>query len=313
MQKVIAVVGPTASGKTGLSIKLAKEFGGEILSADSMQIYRQMNIGTAKPSLAEQNGIPHHLMGHIDVERTYNVASYVEDAREVLAKLEQKKRLAVICGGTGLYIDHLLGNTDFFDIPLVDGVRQKYEQMVQKQGNDAVYKLLQKVDPALAQRLHPNDIKRVIRGLEVLEITGRRLSDFQADSHRESPYDVLYIGLNYQKRELLYQRIDRRVDLMMEQGLLKEIDDLRQNHCLSATARAAIGYKEIIDALECGGSLDDAVALVKQKSRNYAKRQLTWFKKNQQIHWLYPDVESAEALFDQACVLVRRFLEGGCV
>ncbi len=311
MQKVVAVIGPTASGKTGLSISIAKRFGGEVVSADSMQIYQQMNIGTAKPSMEERDGVFHHLMGHISVEETYNVASYAEDARAVLKDLQRKNCLPILCGGTGLYLDHLLGNTDFFDIPIQDSVRQKYQKMAEELGNEALFALLQERDPKLAVHLHPNDSKRVIRGLEVLETTGKCLSEFQAESIRQSPYQVLYIGLNYKNRDLLYDRINRRVDLMMEQGLLREALELEKEYSLSSTARAAIGYKEIFDTLEAGGELDDAVSLIKQKSRNYAKRQLTWFRKNKAVHWFYPDEQPMDEILKEVYSLIEEFTEGG--
>ncbi len=310
MQNIIAVVGPTASGKTGLSINLAKHFGGEIVSADSMQIYREMNIGTAKPSLDERQGIVHHLMGHLGVEETYNVASYVRDAQKVLKDLEQRGILPILCGGTGLYIDHLLNDTEFFEIPLDSAVRKRYQQMALEDGNEALYELLKKQDPILAKNLHPNDSKRIIRGLEVLEITGRCLSDFQRESRRESPYRVLYIGLNYKDRSLLYERINRRVDLMIEEGLLDEVRRLMKDYCLSDTARAAIGYKELIDCFIAGSDVDTAVELIKQKSRNYAKRQLTWFHRNPAIHWLYGDEMSPEELLANAVKLAEEFLKG---
>ena len=311
MQKIIAIVGPTASGKTDLSVAVASHFKGEIISADSMQIYREMNIGTAKPSKEEQKGIPHHLMGHVSVEDTYNVSSFVQDAGDVLNHLKKEGSLPVICGGTGLYIDHLLGNTDFFDIPLNEAVRVKYQEMAKRDGNEVLYQLLKEKDPVLAEKLHFNDTKRVIRGLEVLEITGKRLSEFQQQSHREAPYRVLWIGLNYRNRQILYDRINLRVDLMIEKGLMEEIHYLTKHHRLSSTARAAIGYKEIIDAVECGGSIEAAVELVKQKSRNYAKRQLTWFGKSPQIHWFYRDELTNEALREQVFKVVSEFLEGG--
>lgn len=311
MQKIVAIVGPTASGKTGLSVALAKHFGGEVVSADSMQIYREMNIGTAKPSMEERNGVPHWLMGHVGVEETYNVASYVQDAHTVLKELESRKKLPVICGGTGLYIDHLLCDTEFFDIPLDENVRRSFQDIVAQQGNDVVYRMLEQKDPELAAKLHPNDTKRVIRGLEVLEITGKRLSDFQKESRRQSPYKVLWLGLNYRDRRLLYDRINYRVDLMVEAGLLNEIEQLMQSHSLSATARAAIGYKEVIDAIECGGSISEALELVKQKSRNYAKRQLTWFGKNKDILWFYRDEMSDAELLEKSINAVKYFLEGG--
>ena len=311
MQKVIAVIGPTASGKTALSVALAERFGGEVVSADSMQIYNEMNIGTAKPSAEEQKGIPHHLIGHVSVEKSYNVATYVGDARAVLAELKRRQVLPILCGGTGLYLDHLLGNTEFFEIPLKDDVRQKYQLMAETQGNETIFALLSELDPVLASRLHPNDSKRIIRGLEVFEITGRRLSDFQAESLRNSPYDVLYIGLNFKDRDLLYQRINARVDLMIEQGLFQEIFDLNKHYYLSDTARAAIGYKEILDTVEAGGKLEDAVELIKQKSRNYAKRQITWFKRNENIHWFYRDERTEEDLISKACLLAETFLKRG--
>ena len=310
-QKIIAVVGPTASGKTALAVELGKHCGGEVVSADSMQIYREMNIGTAKPGAEERQGVAHHLVGHVGVEECYNVASYTADAGRVLADLARRGRLPVVCGGTGLYIDHLLGNTNFFDIAPDGAVREKYMLMAGREGKEAVYALLLERDPELARRLHPHDLKRVVRGLEVLEITGRRLSELQQESHRSSPYDVLWIGLNYRDRQLLYQRIDARVDRMVEQGLLEEVRFLMENYKLSATARAAIGYKELIDALETGGEIGEALELIKQKSRNYAKRQLTWFGKNPAVNWLYRDELSAEEITERAVSMAGEFLKGG--
>ncbi len=310
MQKVIAIVGPTASGKTALSVALAKHCNAEIISADSMQIYREMNIGTAKPSMEERQGIPHHLMGHISVEDSYNVATYVKEARLILEDMKQRDILPVFCGGTGLYLDHLLNNTDFFDIPLDASVREKYELMAAEKGNPYIYDLLFKKDPILAEKLHPNDTKRVIRGLEVLDMTGRRLSEMQQESHGEPLFDVLYIGLNYKDRSLLYDRINRRVDLMVEQGLIDEVRNLKASFALSDTARAAIGYKELLDSMDENGSLDDAIELIKQKSRNYAKRQQTWFGRNKEIHWFYRDELCDEAILLQSIELAEHFLKG---
>ena len=310
MQKIIAVVGPTASGKTSLSIALARHFGGEILSADSMQIYSEMSIGTAKPSIKERCGVPHHLMGHVSVEKNYNVAAYTEDARAVLNDMKSRDVLPIICGGTGLYIDHLLGNTDFFDIPIREDIREMYQAMALEKGNRFVFDLLKERDPELAQRLHPNDSKRVIRGLEVLDITGEKLSVIQKKSHRESPFRVLYLGLDFNDRSKLYERIDLRVDLMMKQGLLDEVHNLLNNYDLSDTARGAIGYKELFASVRSGESVDAAVDLIKQRSRNYAKRQLTWFRRNTETHWLYRDVLPEDALVDQAILLCEDFLKG---
>ncbi len=310
MQKVIAIVGPTASGKTALSVALAKHFGAEIISADSMQIYREMNIGTAKPAMEERQGIPHHLMGHISVEDSYNVATYVKEAHSVLKELEQRKIVPIFCGGTGLYLDHLLNNTDFFDIPFDASIREKYESLASEKGNDFIYDLLCLKDPKLAEKLHPNDTKRVIRGLEVLDITGRCLSEMQQESRGEPLFDVLYIGLNYRDRSLLYDRINRRVDLMVEQGLIDEVQKLKDSFSLSDTARAAIGYKELLDCMDANASLADAIDLIKQKSRNYAKRQQTWFGRNKDIHWFYRDELCDEAILLQSIELAEQFLKG---
>ena len=309
-QKIVVIVGPTASGKTALSVSLAKKVGGEVISADSMQIYREMNIGTAKPSFEERDGVPHHLMGHISVEEDYSVVSYVDQATVALSDLKARNSLPILCGGTGLYIDHLLNGTYFEDIPGAEEARVKFQKIATEEGNQFLYDLLKKRDPLLASKLHPNDLKRVIRGLEVYEAVGKPLSVLQEESRRESPYETLWLGVNYSDRSLLYQRIDQRVDRMMEQGLLDEIRLLTGQYTLSATARAAIGYKEIIDAMESGDSIDDAVALVKQKSRNYAKRQLTWFGRNPKIHWFNRDELSEEEILASSEELVDRFLKG---
>ena len=309
-QKVVVIVGPTASGKTALSVALAKRTGGEVVSADSMQIYREMNIGTAKPSIEEREGIPHHLMGHVGVNEDYSVAAYVEQASAVLNDLQRRGCLPILCGGTGLYIDHLLNGTFFETIPGAEEAREKYQNIAKDKGPDYLYRLLSECDPALASKLHPNDVKRVIRGLEVYEAAGKPLSVMQEESRRESPYETLWIGVNFLDRSLLYDRIDRRVDVMIANGLLDEVENLIHHHTLSSTARAAIGYKEIIDALEAGGSVSEAIDLIKQKSRNYAKRQLTWFGRNPQVHWFYRDVASEDEILESAINLVDCFLKG---
>lgn len=310
MQKVIAIVGPTASGKTALSVALAKRFNAEVVSADSMQIYREMNIGTAKPSMEERQGILHHLMGHISVEDSYNVATYVKEARLILEDLKRRDIVPVFCGGTGLYLDHLLNNTDFFDIPFDASIRQKYELLASEKGNSYINNLLTLKDPKLAEKLHPNDTKRIIRGLEVLDITGRRLSELQQESRGEPLFDVLYIGLNYKDRSQLYDRINRRVDLMVEQGLIDEVQKLKASFALSDTARAAIGYKELLDCMDENVPFDCAIELIKQKSRNYAKRQQTWFGRNKNIHWFYRDEMSDETILLRSIELAEQFLKG---
>ena len=209
-----------------------------------------------------------------------------------------------------MYLDHLLDNTDFFDIPIDMETRQKYESMAAERGNAFIYDLLFQSDPILAEKLHPNDTKRIIRGLEVLEITGKRLSDFQKESRRKSSFDVLYIGLNYRDRSKLYDRINLRVDLMVEQGLLSEVRQLKDNYQLSETARAAIGYKELLDCMDDDSCIECAIDLIKQKSRNYAKRQQTWFGRNQKIHWFYRDEMSNDEILSRSIHLAEEFLKG---
>jgi len=286
---MIAVVGPTASGKTALSIDLALRFDGEIVSADSKQIYRHMTVGTAAPDEEEKRGVPHHLMQFLAPDALFSVAEYVDLAGKCIREINARGKLPVLTGGTGLYVSSLLDNITFFENKSDPALRKELEELAAEKGNEFVLEELRKVDPELAQTLHPNNLGRVIRGIEAYRLTGITMSEQQRLSRQNpSPYDCCVIGLNYRDRQKLYDRIDKRVHVMMDKGLL---DEIRQLIAMgySSTAAQAIGYKEFFDYLEGKGSLEEAIAKVQMESRRYAKRQLTWFRRDERVNWLYID------------------------
>lgn len=286
--RLICICGPTASGKTALSVALAKQLHTEIISADSMQIYRGMDIGTAKPSDEERQGVPHHLLDVCAPGEAFSVARYVELADTAAQDILSRGMVPVVAGGTGLYMDALIECSTFSGDETDLSVREKYQRMAAEQGNEAVHACLAKVDPAGAERLHPNNLKRVIRALEVYEQTGMTIDAFNRLHKRPAPkYAALKIGLCPAERQTLYDRIDRRVDQMLADGLLEETKHLLDRGALTGTAAQAIGYKELLGYLQGEAPLEDCVALLKQRSRNYAKRQLTWLKRDDNIHWIY--------------------------
>ena len=296
---VLAVVGPTASGKTALSIALAKALDGEIISADSMQIYKGMDIASAKPKKEERAGIPHHMMGVISPEMPYSVADYVEDAGKAIADVWNRKKCPILVGGTGLYVDSLLSGTRFIPSPTDLELRKELQAQYDALGGEAMLQKLKAFDPESAARLHPNNNKRIIRAFEVYRLTGKTMTEALENSHSEpSRYKPVYIGINFADRAVLYDRINRRVDLMLENGLLDEAKDFFEH--TTATAAQAIGYKELKPYFDGEVTLDEAVERLKQVTRNYAKRQLTWFKRNPEIHWLYPDTCTKEEFLQQA-------------
>ncbi len=288
MNNIIVICGPTASGKTSASIEIAKKFDAEIVSADSMQIYKEMNIGTAKPDASERCGIPHHMMDVISVTEDYNVSRYVKDASECIDNILSRGKNVVLVGGTGLYIDNLVNNTNFFEFENDEPYRKELIELSYEKGGQVLLDILAEIDPESAQRLHPNDIKRIIRALEVYRVTGKTLTQLHIESKRTRKYNPIFIALNYIDREVLYNRINKRVEIMMENGFENEAK-LLSNLKLSSTARAAIGYSDLFDYFNGIQTLDQAVENIKKKSRNYAKRQLTWFRKNDEINWVYPD------------------------
>lgn len=283
---IICVVGPTASGKTAYAIDLAKTQNGEIVSCDSMQIYKLMSIGTAKATPEEQAQVPHHMIDFVHPNTDYSVADFVQDAKKCIDDILSRGKLPVLCGGTGLYIDSVVSGIEFSKEKRDDEYREYLKDMAESKGAEAVHKLLAEVDPIEAEKVHPNNIKRVIRALEICKATGMTKTEADRLALRQSPYDAEYFGLDMD-REVLYDRINRRVDIMMEQGLLSEVEELlRQNIRRDSTAMQAIGYKELVEYIDGKCSLIDAVEKIKQESRRYAKRQLTWFKRNKNIKWV---------------------------
>ena len=286
---VLAVVGPTASGKTKLSVELAKALNGEIVSADSMQIYKGMDIGTAKPTFEEMQGIPHHLMGFLDSKENFSVAIYVEMAHKIIADIHSKGKLPIVTGGTGLYVDSLLNSIKFFDNTSDDIIRDKYSELLEEKGLDYLLEKLKKIDYETYEKLlEQRNAKRIIRALEFFEVTGKTISEQNRLSKQDSPYNPIKIGLTCRDRQVLYDRINLRVDLMLKDGLLEEAEKVL-NSDLSNTAEKAIGYKELIPYFKGESTLDECVEVLKMNTRRYAKRQLTWFRRDQEINWIYID------------------------
>ncbi len=290
-KRVVCIVGPTASGKTALSVALAAHFGGEVVSCDSMQIYRGMDIGTAKPTWDEMQNVPHHMISVVDPSETYSAARYVKEAGTITDDILSRGKLPVIVGGTGLYVDSLVNGTDFAEYDGDEECRRKLFDLYEKHGAAYMHSMLRAVDPERAEQIHENNVKRVIRALEVYNMSGKTISAHDEESKKCPPrYNAVYIGLMYENRELLYDRINRRVDLMMEAGLEAEVKTLLSSGLSSdTTAMQAIGYKELVSYLEGKCTPDEAVESIKQASRRYAKRQMTWFRRNKSINWIAVD------------------------
>ncbi len=290
--KIVAVVGPTASGKTSLSIALAKKYNGEIISCDSMQIYRGMDIGTAKPDMEERDGIVHHMFDVADPTDTYSCADYVRDAGQKIEEIVSRGKLPIICGGTGLYLDSLLRGGNFEITDTIPEYRAELEEIALKEGNLKVHEMLAAVDPESAAAIHPNNVKRVIRALEIYKSCGVPKSVLDRESRKpESKYDALVIGIRFADREALYDRINRRVDIMVEAGLEEETRRLLSEGVFEGTGTAtqAIGYKELLGYIRGDMTLEEAKEELKTASRRYAKRQMTWFSAHSNVEWI--DVE----------------------
>lgn len=303
--KVVAIVGPTASGKTGLSIKLAQKLDGEIVSADSIQVYEGMQIASAKPTESEKEGIPHHMIGYVPTGTLYNVSKYVSDAKKVIADVAKRGKLPIVVGGTGLYIDSLLNNVSFSKEDNTEKVRQELEIRLEKEGIETLYNELIEKDPESAESIHINNTKRVLRALEIYYATGKTMTEQKKLSKAEPiPYDVIYIGLKCKDREKLYERINKRVDIMLEKGLLEETREVLKSN-LSDTAKAAIGYKELKPYIDGEVSFCDAVEKLKRETRRYAKRQLTWFMRNDKINWIDIDVLNSDEIISKAEYLCK--------
>ncbi len=293
---VLAVVGPTASGKTALSVELAKLYNGEIISADSMQIYKGMDIATAKPSVEEMQGVPHHLIGLLDRNTSFSVANYVDIAKEKINYIKNCNKLPIVVGGTGLYISSLLENIQFSEIKSDLDLRARLVAEAEEFGNEALLEKLKKIDIETADTLHANNLIRIVRAIEVYELTGRKLSELKVESRRlGSPYDYKMIGLTFSDRDILYNRINKRVDIMVENGLVEECEAVykaesnEEGDKILITSNQAIGYKELIPYFKGTSSLAECLEKIKLETRHYAKRQLTWFRRNEKINWIMLD------------------------
>ena len=291
--RVLCVVGPTASGKTKMAVALARRFGGEVVSVDSMQIYRGMTIGTAAPTAAEMEGVPHHMIAVADPAESWSVARFCQAADGCIQDILSRGKLPVLAGGTGLYLDALIRGDDFAPGCQGGEVRLRLQRELREQGPEALLERLRTVDPETAGRLHLRDEKRILRALEVYEQTGEPMSlRDRRGRQRPDRYEAVYIGLSFRDREDLRQRIDRRVDDMVRQGLLQEVQDLLDSGLpRDATALQAIGYTQFLAVADGAATTDQAVEEVKLRSRQYAKRQLTWLRRNPDIHWILWDRE----------------------
>ena len=306
--KIVVVCGPTASGKTALAVELAKAHNGEVVSSDSMQIYRRMDIGTAKPTVEEMQGIPHHMIDVVDPAEDFSVARYVEMAAACVDDVLARGKLPIVAGGTGLYIDSLLSGRTFSAFSPESPLRGELEARIRAEGGERLLEELAKVDPESAARLHPNDEKRIVRALEVYLTTGKTITQHNAETRSIPPrYEALTLNLSYERREDMWSRIDRRVDVMMAQGLVAEVRALLDSGVPEkCTAMQAIGYKEMAAALRGDGDVEGAAREIKLRSRQYAKRQLTWFKRNQAAKRL---VWGSEPDFEKACQLSTEYME----
>ena len=284
--KVIVICGPTASGKTALSIELAKQLNTEIVSADSMQIYKDMNIGSAKPTLQEMQGIKHYMLDFVSPDERYSVADYKKQATIYIEEILKKGKIPIVVGGTGLYIDSLIYNIEYNEIEYDEKYRKELEEIAKNEGLDVLYDRAKEIDPEAIKSISKNDKKRIIRILEIYKATGKTKTEQEILSRKnEVPYDYKVFAINMD-RQVLYDRINKRVDIMVEQGLIEEVKMISEKYKKYPTAMQALGYKEIKQYLDGNLTKEEAIEKIKQETRRYAKRQLTWFRKNKQTIWL---------------------------
>ncbi|MEF2836905.1 MAG: tRNA (adenosine(37)-N6)-dimethylallyltransferase MiaA [Oscillospiraceae bacterium] len=308
MNNIICVAGPTASGKTALAVELAKEFNGEVVSCDSMYVYKRMNIGTAKPTVEEMQSIVHHMIGVAEPDEDFSVSKYCQMAAPIIDDIVARGKTAIIAGGTGLYMDSLIKGNDFADFPST-GYRQTLEQRVEEEGVAPLLEQLYQVDPESAEH-SLNNPRRIIRALEVYYETGMTITEHNRRTQELPPrYEPLWLGLDFTERSELYRRINLRVGIMLEMGLIREIQELLASGIPpKCTAMQAIGYKEFIAALNGECTIEEAADQVRMFSRRYGKRQLTWFRRNKNIHWITREGhESSEEILAQARQIIREF------
>jgi tRNA dimethylallyltransferase len=293
MKPLIILTGPTAVGKTSLSIRLAEAIGGEIISADSMQVYRHMDIGSAKITKEEMMGVPHHLIDVLEPNEEFNVTVFQTMAKTAVEEIYSRGHIPIVVGGTGFYIQALLNDIDFTENGEDSSIRKELEKLADEKGADYLHGMLLNIDPESAEQIHANNIKRVIRAIEYYRQTGERISEHnKRERKKESPYNFLYFVVNTD-RDTLYQRIDKRVDQMVEQGLVEEVKQLKDSGCTrDMVSMQGLGYKEILDYLQGEYSLEDALYFLKRDTRHFAKRQITWFKREKDVRWLnLPDYD----------------------
>lgn len=285
-EKVIVICGATASGKTALSIELAKKINGEIISCDSMQIYKDMDIGTAKPTKEEMEGIKHYLIDFVSPDKRYSVADYKKDAKKAIKEILEKGKTPIVVGGTGLYVDSLIYEIEYPNIEFNEEYRKKLEKEVEEKGLEELYKRAKEIDPKAIEKISPNDQKRILRILEIYNATGKNKTEQEKESRKnEVEYDYKVYALDWD-REKLYERINKRVDIMLEQGLIEEVKTVYNKYEKFPTAMQGLGYKEVVEYLEGKITKEEMIEKIKQETRRYAKRQLTWFRKNKQTIWL---------------------------
>ena len=286
--KVVVICGPTASGKTALSIELAKRINGEIISSDSMQIYKDMDIGTAKPTKEEMQGIKHYLVDFVEPNKRYSVADFKKDAEKAIEEILENGKVPIIVGGTGLYVDSLIYGIEYQDIKFDEQYRKKLENRVEREGLESLYNEAKKIDLQAMEKISSNDQKRILRVLEIYKATGKNKTEQEAESRKNGvKYDYKVFAINMD-REKLYERINKRVDIMIEQGLIQEVQNLLKKYDEFPTAMQGLGYKEVVEYLQGNISKEEMIEKIKMETRRYAKRQITWFKKNKQTIWIEP-------------------------
>lgn len=308
---IVVIVGPTAIGKTDVAIDLAKILDGEIISADSMQIYKYMDIGTAKPTIEERQGIPHHMIDVVAPDEEFSVAQFQQQAKKLIQDIRQRGKLPIVAGGTGLYINSLIYPMDFTDAAEDHDFRERMRALASEKGNEYVYKKLYDIDPDTAQRIHYNDIRRIIRALEVYHLTGKPMSHYNQNfKTADKPYNSIIIGLTMD-RSKLYDRINRRVDIMLEKGLIEEVKGLlKMGYNKNLTSMQGLGYKEIVTYLEGKRTLTESAEILKRDTRRFAKRQFTWFKRIKDIQWINrDDFNSKEKLVNHLEQYIVKSLE----
>lgn len=286
--KVIVICGPTASGKTELSIELAKRINGEIISSDSMQIYKDMSIGTAKPTKEEMDGIKHYLIDFVEPNKRYSVADFKKDAENAIEEILEKGKIPIIVGGTGLYVDSLIYGIEYQNIEFDEEYRKFLEERVKKEGLQKLYDEAQKIDPQAIEKISPNDQKRILRILEIYKTTGKNKTEQELESRKNGvKYDYKVFAIEME-REQLYARINKRVDIMLENGLIEEVKEVLKKYDEFPTAMQGLGYKEVVEYLQGSVSKEEMIENIKRETRRYAKRQMTWFRKNKQTIWIGP-------------------------